>query len=132
MSKLILFILLFFLFLGNVVHAQKPKSEKGSKTTQVQGDGELKYPKKLLVNPDFDFKLKSTQKGKFILSFYKNQDKALKVKIYDITGNLVLQETVTDNGSFSKEYDLSYYKPKFFIVEVGSSEYNKTKSIITE
>lgn len=113
-------------------YAQKRKPEKSTKTTQVQGDGELKYPKKLLVNPDFDFKLKSTQKGKFILSFYKNQDKALTVKIYDITGNLVLQETVSENGSFSKEYDLSYYRPKFFIVEVGSSEYNRTKSIITE
>lgn len=132
MNKLILFIFLFFLMCGHIGYAQKRKPEKTAKTTQVQGDGELKYPKKLLVNPDFDFKLKSTQKGKFILSFYKNQDKALTVKIYDITGNLVLQETVSDNGSFSKEYDLSYYKPKFFIVEVGSSEYNKTKSIITE
>ncbi|MBK6266660.1 hypothetical protein JKA74_16560 [Marivirga sp. S37H4] len=132
MIKYILFFLFTLLLCIHIGSAQETKPQKEKNQTQVKGDGEINYPKKILVNPDFDFKLKSTSKGKFILSFFKKQNKAITIKIYDITGNLVLQETVSEDGSFSKEYDLSYYKPKFFVVEVGSSQYNKTKSIITE
>lgn len=131
MIKYILIALFTFLLGTSQLYAQNKKKEEVP-VTQLNKDGEIRYPKKILVNPDFDFKLKSTQKGKFILSFYKNQSKSITIKIYDLTGNLVLQESVSENGSFSKEYDLSYYKPNFFVVEVGSSQYNKTKSIITE
>ncbi len=132
MIKYILIALLTFLLGVPQLYAQNKSKEKKVPTTQLNKDGNINYPKKILVNPDFDFKLKSTQKGKFILSFYKSQSKAITIKIYDLTGNLVLQESVSEDGSFSKEYDLSYYKPRFFVVEVGSSQYNKTKSIITE
>ena len=132
MIRFILIALLTFLITLPELNAQSKKNEKKGPEIQLNKDGEINYPKKILVNPDFDFKLKSTQKGKFILSFYKSQSKAITIKIYDLTGNLVLQESVSENGSFSKEYDLSYYKPKFFVVEVGSSEYNKTKSVIAE
>ncbi len=132
MIKYILIALITFLLCVPQLHAQNKNKKKKVPTTQLNKDGNINYPKKILVNPDFDFKLKSTQKGKFILSFYKSQSKAITIKIYDLTGNLVLQESVSEDGSFSKEYDLSYYKPRFFVVEVGSSQYNKTKSIITE
>ncbi len=132
MVKYILIALLTFLLTTPHLLAQNKNKQKKETTAQLNEDGSINYPKKILVNPDFDFKLKSTQKGKFILSFYKSQSKAVTIKIYDLTGNLILQESVSDEGSFSKEYDLSYYKPKFFVVEVGSSQYNKTKSIITE
>ncbi len=132
MIKYLLFSFSLFLFCSQATFAQDEKSEKSKKSSHLKREGELNYPKKLLVNPDFDFKLKSNEKGKLNISFYKNQSKAVTIKIYDITGNLVLQETVSENGSFNKEYNLAYYKPNFFVVEVGSSQYNKTKSIITE
>ena len=102
------------------------------KVDNVIGDGDVTYSKKLLVNGEFDFKLNKTSKGQFIISFFKNENKPVVVKIYDITGNLLKQETVVNNGSFSKEYNLSYYKPSFFVVEVGNAKYNKTKSIMAE
>ncbi len=130
MIKFILFAVFTVLMSTPPLLAQS--KERKEPSTPLNKDGNINYPKKILVNPDFDFKLKSTQKGKFILSFYKSQSKAVTIKIYDLTGNLVLQESVSEDGSFSKEYDLSYYKPNFFVVEVGSSQYNKTKSIIAQ
>jgi hypothetical protein len=132
MIKYILIALGAFLLSSSQLHAQNKNKQKEENKAQLNRDGKINYPKQILVNPDFDFKIKSTQKGKFIVSFYKSQSKPITIKIYDITGNLVLQESVLDDGSFSKEYDLSYYKPKFFVVEVGSSQYNKTKSVFTE
>lgn len=131
---MIKFIALIFIFLifSFKNFAQQNQSKDTITVEQVAGDGIINYPKRSLVNPDFDFKLKKTDKGKFTLSFYKNEKKPITVKIYDLIGNLIIQETINNNGAFSKEYDLSYYNPRFFVVEAGSSQYNKTKSIIVE
>ncbi|WKK76966.2 hypothetical protein QYS49_06925 [Marivirga salinae] len=127
----VLLILFLFCFALSISHAQESSSDS-VQIESVEKEGRVSYPKKLLVNPEFDFKLKKTETGKFTLSFYKENDKSTTIKIYDLIGNLIKQETVSKSGLFTKEYDLSYYNPKFFIVEAGSSEYNKTKSVIVE
>jgi hypothetical protein len=130
MTRVFLFLILFS-FTCSYTYAQE-SSEDSVEVESVERDGGVRYPKKLLVNPEFDFKLKKTDTGKFTISFYKENDRSTTIKIYDLIGNLIKQETVSKSGLFTKEYDLSYYNPKFFIVEAGSSEYNKTKSVIVE
>lgn len=129
--KRILLILSLFSFAISFSFAQE-SSKDSIEVESIERDGRVNYPKKLLVNPEFDFKLKKTEAGKFTISFYKENNKSTTIKIYDLIGNLIKQETVSKSGIFTKEYDLSYYNPKFFVVEAGSSEYNKTKSIIVE
>ena len=131
MTKKLLLIPFMLLFMLSVGFAQKAANDSVA-VEKVKGDGEVAYPKKLLVHEKLDFKLSKTQSGSFIVSFYNNESKPVVVKIYDITGNLVKQETVVQKGSFSKEYNLAYYKPSFFVVEVGNSKYNRTKSIMAE
>jgi len=130
--KRVLLILIFSILTVSLSFAQKSSSKDSVEIESIEKDGRVNYPKKILVNPEFDFKLKKTEKGKFSLSFYNENNKAVTIKIYDLIGNLIMQETVSNKGPFNKEYDLSYYNPKFFIVEAGSSQYNKTKSIIVE
>ena len=126
-------LLVLSLFCTTLSYSYAQERTKDSvKIESADDDGRVNYPKKLLVNPEFDFKLKKTEAGRFTISFYKENDRSLTIKIYDLIGNLIKQETVSKSGLFSKEYDLSYYNPKFFIIEAGSSEYNKTKSIIVE
>lgn len=131
MNKTVLFLFLFLMLSVTTIVAQD-KAKDAAVKQSITKDGGIHYPKKLLVNPDFDFKLKKVEKGIFAVSFYNDSDKAITIKIYDIIGNLVKQETISEKGSITKEYDLSYYNPRFFIVEAGSSQYNKTKSIIVE
>lgn len=128
------YIVIFFtaVFISFNISAQSKQIEDTVTVERVEGDGNIIYPKRSLVNPDFDFKLKKTGTGKFLLTFYKNEKKSITIKVYDLIGNLIIQETINKNGAFSKEYDLSYYRPRFFVVEAGSSQYNKTKSIIVE
>ena len=121
----------FFLGMNTNTYAQSG-SEDSVKIENLVKDGEIKYPKNILLNSEFDFKLSKTHSGKFLLSFYKKDNQPTVIKIYDITGNLIKQETVVELGGFSKEYNLSYYKPSFFVVEVGSAKKNKTKSIMAE
>jgi|GEM_PF-5967229 hypothetical protein len=127
----VLLILSIFYFSISFSNAQNSTRDSVD-VEDVEREGRVNYPKKLLVNPEFDFKLKKTEAGKFTISFYKENDKSTTIKIYDLIGNLIKQETVSESGLFTKEYDLRYYSPKFFIVEAGSSQYNKTKSIIVE
>ncbi|WP_296620965.1 hypothetical protein [Marivirga sp.] len=127
----VLLILSFFCFTLSFSYAQKSKRDS-VEVESIEREGRVNYPKKLLVNPEFDFKLKKTETGMFTISFYKENNKSTTIKIYDLIGNLIKQETVSESGLFTKEYDLRYYNPKFFIVEAGGSQYNKTKSIIVE
>ncbi len=126
--------LLLTLFLACLVSSAfaQQKAKDSVAVEKTSGDGNVNYSKKLLSNEKMDFKLSKTGSGQFLVSFYNNERKPIVIKIYDITGNLVKQETVVEKGSFSKEYNLSYYKPSFFVVEVGNSKYNRTKSIMAE
>ena len=90
-------------------------SNDSVKVESVENDGRVNYPKKLLVNPEFDFKLKRTEPGKFTISFYKENEKSTTIKIYDLIGNLIKQETVSQIRFIpQRNFDLSYYNPKFF------------------
>lgn len=89
----------------------------------------LKYSKNLL-NQDFDFELNPLAQGKFSLNMLQDTKAMVSIKVYDIIGNLVYEENVKIRGSFQKEFDLSFLKTKFFIVEVGNKDFNKTKSIV--
>jgi hypothetical protein len=84
-----------------------------------------------IITSNFDFDLTPTSDGKFNLSFYNPYQKDISIKVYDIIGNLVMEEKINMQGRFKKEYDLSSYNTKLFIVEVGSSKYNLTKRINT-
>ena len=89
----------------------------------------LKYSKNLL-NQNFDFELSPVAQGKFSLNMLHDTKAMVSIKVYDIIGNLLYEENVKIRGSFKKEFDLSSLKTKFFIVEVGNKDFNKTKSIV--
>ncbi|WPP52554.1 T9SS type A sorting domain-containing protein [Catalinimonas niigatensis] len=96
---------------------------------RVVDETNLKYSKNLL-NQDFDFELNPLAQGKFSLNMLQDTKAMVSIKVYDIIGNLVYEENVKIRGSFKKEFDLSFLKTKFFIVEVGNKDFNKTKSIV--
>lgn len=97
-------------------------------TTKIN-ETKLKYSKNPL-NQDFDFELNPLDQGKFSLNVLHDTKAMVSIKVYDIIGNLIYEENVRIRGSFKKEFDLSSLKTKFFIVEVGNKEFNKTKSIV--
>lgn len=84
-----------------------------------------------IISSNFDFIVNPITSGKFYLSFYNPYQKDISIKVYDIIGNLVLEEKVNMQGKFQKEYDLSDYKTKLFIIEVGNSNYRLTKRVST-
>lgn len=82
------------------------------------------------LNNHVSFDLKPISKRKFSVSFLNKNQTQIAVKIYDVIGNLIIEENVYGKGYFYKEYDLSFYKSDLFIIEVGNSKYNKTKSLV--
>ncbi len=82
------------------------------------------------VNQNLSFDLKSISKRKFSISFLNKNQADVKVKIYDVIGNLIIEDKISSKGYFYKEYDLSFYNTDLFIIEVGNSKYNKTKSLV--
>lgn len=122
--KMKLTILLFFFSIGN--------SFSQDSINLVEGpEDDLKYSK-VLLNRNFDFTLnRGKSKGAFNISFFNSTEKPLTIKIYDVIGNLILKEEISSLGKFEKNYDLSFYKSGLFLVEIGNSKYNLTKSIFT-
>ena len=101
------------------------------RTVQREGpESQLDYSGELF-NQNFDFELKPTAPGKFRITFDNNTSKPVVIKIYDIIGNLLINYPVADQGLFLKEFDVSEFRTRLFVVEVGNSKYNKAKSVIS-
>ncbi|HSJ69783.1 MAG TPA: hypothetical protein VK921_19035 [Anditalea sp.] len=86
------------------------------------------FPKELNA-PEVDFNLKSTGTKKFEVSLKKKPVSNTKIKIYDFLGNLILEDYISPTDGQQKSYDLSQTSSEIFVVEIGNSKYNKTKSI---
>ncbi|WP_200976258.1 hypothetical protein [Echinicola sp. 20G] len=82
-----------------------------------------------LNTPDIDFDLKSTGQKKFKIILDENIKTKTTVKIFDIIGNLILEDAIIPEDGKQKSYDFSHIKSQLFVVEVGNSKYNKTKSV---
>lgn len=102
--------------------AQKigPKSDMG-----------VSFPANLNA-PDVDFNLKLTGKKKFKIVLEKKATANTKVKIYDILGNLIKEDKIVPEDGREKNFDFSDISSELFVVEVGNSKYNKTKSIYAQ
>lgn len=99
------------------------------KSESISPEKPFKYSNATL-NQHVSFDLKPISKRKFSVSFLNKNQTQIAVKIYDVIGNLIIEENVYGKGYFYKEYDLSFYKSDLFIIEVGNSKYNKTKSLV--
>ena len=86
------------------------------------------FPKELNA-PEVDFNLKSTGNKKFEVKLEKKPVINTKIKIYDFLGNLILEDYISPTDGKQKSYDMSQTSSEIFVVEIGNSKYNKTKSI---
>lgn len=89
---------------------------------------EISFPKDLNT-PTVNFDLQSLGNKKFKLVLDKPNNQLTNVKIFDILGNLILQDKLKPDGGLQKNYDFTHLSSKIFVVEVGNAKYNKTKSI---
>ena len=97
----------------------------------VQADRGVTFPAALNVS-DVNFNLKLTGKKKFKIVLEKKATTQTKVKIYDILGNLIKEDKIAPEDGTEKNFDLSNINSQLFVVEVGNSKYNKTKSIYAQ
>ncbi|AWW31894.1 hypothetical protein DN752_18105 [Echinicola strongylocentroti] len=93
-----------------------------------KSENNITFPKNL-NKPDVDFNLKSTGAKKFKIILEDNIQNNTSVKIFDIIGNLIMEDTIVPKDGKQKSYDFSHINSELFVVEVGNSKYNKTKSI---
>jgi hypothetical protein len=89
---------------------------------------EISFPKDLNI-PTVNFDLQSLGNKKFKLVLDKPNNQLTNVKIFDILGNLILQDKLKPDDGLQKSYDFTHLSSKIFVVEVGNAKYNKTKSI---
>ncbi len=95
------------------------------------GETEVTFPKNL-NQPDVNFDLKSTGQKKFKIVLEEKIKHRTAVKIFDIVGNLILEDALEPRDGKQKTYDFTDLKSQLFVVEVGNSKYNKTKSIYAD
>lgn len=89
---------------------------------------EISFPREI-NNTNVNFNLQPLGIRKFKVVLDKKQQQLTNIKVYDILGNLILQDKIKPEDGFQKNYDLSHTKSKLFVVEIGNAKYNKTKSI---
>jgi hypothetical protein len=95
---------------------------------QVSIENKIGFKKGLLGNK-LDYQLLPTDGRKFVLKITNSKLSDFDVKIYDIIGNLILSDDLSEENNGEKEYDFSDRKTKIFVVKVGSGEENLTKKV---
>lgn len=66
---------------------------------------------------------------KFSIVLDKKSKVITKVKVFDTLGNLLFEDKIMPADGYIKSYDLTHLQSQLFVVEVGNSKYNITKSI---
>ncbi|MFD2033466.1 hypothetical protein ACFSKL_01630 [Belliella marina] len=117
----ILFIILLMSSFSFVSNAQIFK-----KRTKVEA--EISFPADL-NRERVSFDLKADGIKKFSIVLDKKPVEITKVKVFDTLGNLLFEDRIMPDDDIKKSYDLSHIQSQLFVVEVGNSKYNITKSI---
>jgi len=123
-SFLLINILCLFFIAGFSCHSYAQKVIKKVET-------DVSFPANL-NSSIVDFNLKSTGNKKFKVILDKRWSGSTKVKVYDILGNLIREDKITAGEGLEKSFDFSHINSQLFVVEVGNSKYNKTKSIYAQ
>jgi hypothetical protein len=89
---------------------------------------EISFPADL-YSPEIKFDLQPLGNRKFKIVLDQKSNQLTKVKVFDILGNLILEDKIGPEDGTQKSYDFSNINSQLFVVEVGNSKYNKTKSI---
>jgi hypothetical protein len=79
-----------------------------------------------------EFKLASTGEKKFKIILDRKNNSNTRVKIYDILGNLIKEDFIKPEDGTEKTFDFSHINSQLFVVEVGNSKYNQTKSVYAQ
>jgi len=87
--------------------------------------------KGLITDSKLDFSLTPTGRSEFELTFENPYKYPVKIKIYNIRGNLIAEEEAKPGATFSKKYNFSDEKLRLFVVEVGNQKHNRTKKVTT-
>ena len=95
-----------------------------------QVDTGVSFPN--LYAPTVDFKLNLMGNKKFKVVLESKTVAVTKIKIYDILGNLIVEDKIVPEDGKAKLFDFSHINSHLFVVEVGNSKYNKTKSIYAQ
>jgi len=126
--QLLLVPLSLYFLLGSISYSQ---AQSAAKKAAAKVETEVFFPSNL-NSSTVDFNLKSTGNKKFKVILDKKGQGNTKVKIYDILGNLIKEDKITPEEGLEKSFDFSQINSQLFVVEVGNSKYNKTKSIYAQ
>ena len=123
-----IFLIILFLFSFNfltcsMLIATAQNSTKGADTG-------VSFPN--LYTPTVDFQLNLTGNKKFKVVLEPKTMAVTKIKVYDILGNLIVEDKIVPEDGKTKAYDFSHINSHLFVVEVGNSKYNRTKSIYAQ
>jgi hypothetical protein len=89
---------------------------------------EISFPRDLNT-PEVKFNLQLTGSRQFKIVLDEASKELTNVRVFDILGNLILEDKITPSDGLQKHYDFSRTNSQLFVVEVGNAKYNKTKSI---
>lgn len=79
-----------------------------------------------------EFKLASTGEKKFKVILDRKNTSNTRIKIYDILGNLIKEDIIKPEEGTEKTFNFSHINSQLFVVEVGNSKYNQTKSVYAQ
>ena len=121
-------ILLIFISLSFKTIKPKDSLEQQKPLQELSIEKKIDY-KKGILGSKLDYQLVPTLDRKFTLKITNSNQANFDIQIYDVIGNLILTDKITEEEQGQKEFDFSKSKTKIFVVKVVAGEENVTKKI---
>jgi hypothetical protein len=82
------------------------------------------------ISPGANFRVIPTGKGQFEVILFNGKHENVNIQIYDVIGNLLIQET-SDQSQIRRKYDLSQTKSRLFVIKVENSSQARIRKVTT-
>ncbi|MBU0763239.1 MAG: T9SS type A sorting domain-containing protein, partial [Bacteroidetes bacterium] len=70
-------------------------------------------------------------RGRFNL-VVENVTADVNIELYDMTGKVVVRETITENDGFRKEFDVTTYPKGLYFLRMTSGEFVKVEKVVIQ
>lgn len=123
-------IIFFFTILAHgVCCAQQAESKESDVPSSAKNVEQRIWYRQTLSTPTLDYNLEPISDGHFKLIFVNSPSEYVRIKIYDIIGNLVLSEDTKYALNNEIEYNFNEKNSKIYVVKVESGNDNLTKKV---
>jgi hypothetical protein len=120
----------FFIFASAKIQQQSANFVENSGSNSFSIEENYWPANQKYISSGSNFRVIPTGRGQFEIILFNGKHEDVNIQIYDVIGNLLIQET-SDQSQIRRKYDLSQTKSRLFVIKVENSSQARIRKVTT-